>query len=144
MDAICLSNDIWCVIFSYITKIKDIVSISETNANWNKLVDKSIQIIDDNEFTGTIPISFIDKLLPGLHIVIMRNSLFPDEVFTKILSIKTLEIQISSTALTLIWSHHYPNKESRRDITHNLIYRLNDGFMVEYRYADDNFSWCKL
>lgn len=123
---ILLPSEIWSIIFSHMRKITDFVSIAKTCSIFHDVIDKSITIIDDDEFMGSIPIYIFDKWTK-LHTVILKNSLLTEEIFNKLMLLKNLEVYIEPETITTIWGQHYFTEKNRTGIHHKLYYRACGG-----------------
>lgn len=125
-----LPSDCWSIIFSYLTKIKDIRDNSRVCRIFNILVNSSIEIVDD-ENSYEINFNLLNKW-PKLHTVYLEKSwLWPmssslEKTPRPLISISNLTIQANSIFVFDTWKSYWLDPKRTQEefdsISHKIYY----------------------
>ncbi len=116
-----LPSDCWSLIFSHLTKLSDIFSNGSVCKDFHSLVNKAIEIIDDNESRYKIMFNILDKW-PRLHTINLRDCYI--DLIDPLMSIKTIEIYSTGVRVFRFWEKYWMNPDRTQEEFASISHRI--------------------
>ncbi len=123
-----LPSECWLLIFRHLTKISDIISNSLVCKDFHSLMNKAVEIIDDNKSFYVINYNLLDKW-SNLHTVKLKMSYFTTLSYRSLMPIKTLTLSREFHLWTEYWLDNCRTQEEFVSISHKIKYLSHSGVM---------------